>query len=51
MQRELKEAMEEAKSVVFVDFRGLTVQDDTRLRRKCREGRSYVQGYQKTHWL
>ncbi|HHY70049.1 MAG TPA: 50S ribosomal protein L10 [Bacillota bacterium] len=37
VQRELKEAMEEAKSVVFVDFRGLTVQDDTRLRRKCRE--------------
>jgi len=41
-QEELKKSMETAKSVVFVDFRGLSVQDDTVLRRKCREsGVSY----------
>ena len=41
-QEELRKSMEAAKSVVFVDFRGLSVQDDTALRRKCREsGVSY----------
>lgn len=34
---ELKEKMSSAKSVIFVDFRGLTVADDTRLRKLCRE--------------
>jgi len=33
----LKNAMSSAKSVVFVDFRGVTVADDTKLRRACRD--------------
>jgi large subunit ribosomal protein L10 len=36
-QEALKNAMSSAKSVVFVDFRGVTVADDTKLRRVCRE--------------
>jgi large subunit ribosomal protein L10 len=42
VQETLKSNMSAAKSVVFVDFRGLSVGDDTRLRRQCREnGVSY----------
>lgn len=37
VQAALKSKMSDAKSVVFVGFRGLTVLDDTRLRRMCRE--------------
>ncbi len=37
VQESLRERMRKAKSVVFVDFRGLTVADDTRLRRACRD--------------
>ena len=37
VQETLKSRMLGAKSVVFVDFRGLSVGDDTRLRRQCRE--------------
>ncbi len=33
----LKEKMAAAESVVFVDFRGVTVADDTTLRKLCRE--------------
>lgn len=38
-QEELKDAMSNSKSVVFVDFRGVTVADDTKLRRACREAK------------
>jgi large subunit ribosomal protein L10 len=38
-QEMLKEAMSKAKSIVFVDFRGVTVADDTKLRRACREAK------------
>ena len=37
VQEGLKQAMHSAKSVVFVDYRGINVGDDTRLRRLCRE--------------
>ncbi|MGI6643029.1 MAG: 50S ribosomal protein L10 [Bacillota bacterium] len=37
VQASLKNKMTEAKSVVFVGFKGLSVLDDTRLRRMCRE--------------
>ncbi len=37
IQKELEEKMTGAQSVVFVDFRGVSVADDTRLRRMCRE--------------
>lgn len=37
VQEALKNAMSSAKSVVFVDFRGVAVADDTKLRRACRE--------------
>lgn len=37
VQEKLKQAMASAKSVVFVDYRGVNVADDTRLRRLCRE--------------
>ena len=33
----LKEEMSNAKSVIFADFRGVSVADDTKLRRQCRE--------------
>lgn len=36
-QEKLKQTMSAAKSVVFVDYRGVNVADDTRLRRLCRE--------------
>lgn len=38
-QEALREKMRSAKSIVFVDFRGVTVADDTRLRKACREGK------------
>ncbi len=42
VQETLKGNMAAGKSVVFADFRGLSVGDDTRLRRQCREnGVSY----------
>jgi len=37
MQESLLAKMQKAKSVVFVDFRGVTVADDTRLRKAMRE--------------
>lgn len=37
IQEALREKIRSAKSVVFVDFRGLKVADDTKLRRTCRE--------------
>ncbi len=37
IQASLKNEMAGAKSVVFVGFKGLSVLDDTRLRRMCRE--------------
>lgn len=33
----LKEELSNAKSVIFADFRGVSVADDTKLRRQCRE--------------
>ena len=39
IQEALREKMRSAKSVVFVDFRGLTVADDTKLRRACRDNK------------
>ena len=33
----IKENLEKAQSVVFVDYRGLTVEEDTALRKKLRE--------------
>lgn len=39
MQGNLREKMLKARSIVFIDFRGLTVADDTRLRKTCREGK------------
>ena len=36
---EKKQRIEKAKSIVFVDFRGVTVADDTKLRRACREAK------------
>jgi len=42
VQEALKEEMSTAKSVVFVDFRGVPVAEDTELRKQCREsGVSY----------
>ncbi len=42
VQEALKKEMSSSKSVVFVDFRGLSVGDDTKLRRQCRDsGVSY----------
>lgn len=38
-QEILREKMKKARSIVFVDFRGVSVADDTRLRKTCREGR------------
>ncbi|HHY12326.1 MAG TPA: 50S ribosomal protein L10 [Firmicutes bacterium] len=37
VQETLKEQMSTAKSVIFADFRGVSVADDTRLRQQCRE--------------
>lgn len=39
VQDDLRERMKKAKSIVFVDFRGVNVADDTRVRRTCRESR------------
>jgi len=39
VQDSLKDAFSKAKSVVFVDFRGVTVADDTKLRRACRDAK------------
>jgi len=39
VQDELKNAISSAKSVVFIDFRGVTVADDTKLRRACRDAK------------
>ncbi len=36
-QEKLKKTMSSAESVVFVDYRGVNVADDTRLRRICRD--------------
>ena len=33
----LKDKIKEAKAVVFVDYKGITVNEDTELRRKARE--------------
>ncbi len=38
IQEDLREKIRKAKSIVFVDFRGVTVADDTRLRKTCRDG-------------
>lgn len=34
---EIKEKLEKAKSVTFVDYRGLTVEEDTKMRKEFRE--------------
>lgn len=39
VQDELRENMKRAKGIVFVDFRGVRVADDTRIRRTCRENK------------
>ncbi len=39
VQDSLREDMKKAKSIVFVDFRGVSVADDTRLRKTCREAK------------
>ncbi|HHW18417.1 MAG TPA: 50S ribosomal protein L10 [Firmicutes bacterium] len=39
IQAELREKMSQAKAVIFVDFRGVNVADDTKLRRLCRENK------------
>ncbi len=38
LQERLLERMKNAKSIVFVDFRGVSVADDTKLRRVFRDG-------------
>lgn len=38
-QEMLKDIMSKSKSVVFVDFRGVSVADDTKLRKACREAK------------
>lgn len=35
--QQIKEKLEKAQSVIFADYRGLTVEEDTELRRKFRE--------------
>jgi large subunit ribosomal protein L10 len=35
--QEIKERLEKAQAVIFTDYRGLTVEEDTELRRKFRE--------------
>lgn len=35
--QEIKEKLEKAQAVIFTDYRGLTVEEDTELRRKFRE--------------
>lgn len=35
--QEIKEKLEKAQAVIFADYRGLTVEEDTELRRKFRE--------------
>jgi len=39
IQEQIRERMSKAKSVIFVDFRGVSVADDTKLRRLCRENK------------
>ena len=39
VQEGLRDKMKKAKSIVFVDFRGVNVADDTRLRKTCRDSR------------
>ena len=34
---EIKEKLSKAKSVTFVDYRGLTVEEDTKMRKEFRE--------------
>lgn len=39
MQDRLREKMSKAKSIIFVDFCGVSVADDTRLRKACRDSK------------
>ena len=34
---EIKQKLQNAKTVVFVDYRGITVAQDTKMRAECRE--------------
>ncbi|MBO4336641.1 MAG: 50S ribosomal protein L10 [Lachnospiraceae bacterium] len=45
---EIAEAVKDAQSVVLVDYRGLTVEQDTRLRRLCRENGVNYKVYKNT---
>ncbi|MCR5418342.1 MAG: 50S ribosomal protein L10 [Lachnospiraceae bacterium] len=45
---EISEAVKDAQSVVLVDYRGLTVEQDTRLRRLCRENGVTYKVYKNT---
>ncbi len=45
---EIAEAVKDAQSVVLVDYRGLTVEQDTRLRRLCRENGVTYKVYKNT---
>mgnify|MGYP002242731888 CR=1 FL=1 len=46
---EIKENIKDAKSVVLVDYRGLTVDQDTQLRKSMREADVNLQGIQEYH--
>ena len=46
---EIAEAVKDAQSVVLVDYRGLTVEQDTRLRRLCRENGVTYKVYKNTY--
>ena len=47
---EIKEKLEKATSVVMVDARGLTVEQDTALRKQLREA-AWITKYTKTQWF
>mgnify|MGYP001062239927 CR=1 FL=1 len=43
---EISAAVKDAQSVVLVDYRGLTVEQDTQLRKQLREAGNHLQGLQ-----
>ena len=45
---EIKESIKDAKSVVLVDYRGLTVEQDTQLRKNLREAGVVYKVYKNT---
>ena len=48
---EIKASLDGAKGVVLVDHRGLTVEQDTVLRKSLREAGVTYKGIVRTHWL